>query len=255
MASALGKQGVVASQLRGGDCLVHGKRWNTALLERPIRIGCSYRVRAVTVAEAKALQMAHGGWAEDMAPMLGKVGHVTSIDGDGDVRMGGPCWNSRAAKRVWNPALLERIGPDHGASDEAEGAVGTGAGAAGGPELPIQAGDWVRIRAVTVAEAKRYQHSHGGWADSMATRLGQVGRVTGRSSNGIDIRVFGKRWATALVERVRALQVGQAVRVRPVTLAEAKVLQQGHGGWSSSMAAMIGERAVISDIRSDGDLK
>ena len=62
-------------------------------------------------------------------------------------------------------------------------------------------GDSVRIRAVTVEEATRLQKGHGGWADSMGPLLGTTGMVASVDSDG-DVRVNGKCWAPAMVEKL-----------------------------------------------------
>ena len=51
--------------------------------------GCRVRLRVVAPAEAERLQRGHGGWASDMAALLGTLGTVESVDSNGDLRIGG----------------------------------------------------------------------------------------------------------------------------------------------------------------------
>ena len=46
--------------------------------------------------------------------------------------------------------------------------------------------------------------------------------------------------------------MGTRVRIRAVSAAEAERLQEGHGGWSSSMAALLGTEGRVERAWSDG---
>jgi hypothetical protein len=92
-----------------------------AVADGALAAGDRVRVRDVPVAEASQLQGGHGGWADSMAPMLGREGAVSSVDDDGDVRVHGKCWN---------PALLERV------------AAAGGTGSASPPPRGEHRGEW-----------------------------------------------------------------------------------------------------------------
>jgi hypothetical protein len=51
-----------------------------------------------------------------------------------------------------------------------------------------------------------------------------------------------------------AFQVGDAVRVRSVSPDEAERLQNGHGGWASSMASLLGKVGTVERLWDDGDI-
>ena len=61
---------------------------------------------------------------------------------------------------------------------------------------PFKVGDYVRIKDVAVAEAKRLAEGHGGWADSMEVFLGTAGKVTRVNDKGAVV-VSGKLWNPA----------------------------------------------------------
>lgn len=51
------------------------------------------------------------------------------------------------------------------------------------------------------------------------------------------------------------LKVGDSVRVKPLSVEEATALQKGHGGWSDSMAPIMGTTGTVASIDGDGDVK
>ena len=75
------------------------------------------------------------------------------------------------------------------------------AGAAGASAArAFRSGERVRVRSVPVAEARRLAEGHGGWADSMQNLMGKTSTVERVDSDG-DVRVLGKCWNPAMVER------------------------------------------------------
>lgn len=88
-----------------------------------LTIGDEVRI-AVSVEEAKALQVNHGGWNERMSQCCGKVGRLEAIDKAGDMKIlvpgiGAFVWNAAALQapqaQWWESALRERLrGPLEG---------------------------------------------------------------------------------------------------------------------------------------------
>lgn len=66
--------------------------------------GVKVLIKAVSVAEARAAQMGHGGWSDDMVAMLGQTGIAELIDDDGDVLV--TLEDSSFTRNFWNPDLL-----------------------------------------------------------------------------------------------------------------------------------------------------
>ena len=50
-------------------------------------------------------------------------------------------------------------------------------------------------------------------------------------------------------------KIGNRVRIRPVPEAEARRLQEAHGGFADSMAEMLGREGAVTGIDSDGDIR
>jgi hypothetical protein len=69
---------------------------------------------------------------------------------------------------------------------------------------PLATGDRVRVRNVSVTEARQLQEQHGGWSESMTSLLGREGTVSSVDDDG-DVNVHGKCWNPALLERVDAV--------------------------------------------------
>jgi len=122
-----------------------------------------------------------------MAEMLGKTGKVMSLLSNGGLRVLGKCWA---------PSLVEFIRRD-----------------AGGP---LQVGDKVKIRLVSVSEASKLQEGHGGWASDMSDLLGKSGTIERIDSDG-DVLVLSKMWNAELLEKEKQprLQVGECVVLTP----------------------------------------
>ena len=78
--------------------------------------------------------------------------------------------------------------------------------------ITFKKGDEVKIRHVTPEEAKRLQRGHGGWIEEMGKLLGQTGTVERIDSDG-DVKVLGKTWSPALLERTTSgrVRVGEKV--------------------------------------------
>ena len=107
-------------------------------------------------------------------------------------------------------------------------------------------GTRVKIRAVTVAEARALQEEHGGLTTEMESMLGKQGVVTSVISN-VDFRVTvdgggNRSWNAELIEVVNTTQgdlvnsisPGSRVRIRSVLTSEAEAAQSGHGNCHSS---------------------
>lgn len=69
-----------------------------------IKVGSKVVIRSVTVAEATTAQKGHGGFASSMKRMLGKLGVVVRVDGDGDLHIRMEDGSSETF--CWNPALV-----------------------------------------------------------------------------------------------------------------------------------------------------
>ena len=65
----------------------------------------------------------------------------------------------------------------------------------------FKVGDLVRIRSVSVDEAKRLQNGHGGWVPTMEEKFGSVAPVTSVSGKSC-VSVVGYTWNRALIEAV-----------------------------------------------------
>ncbi|KAG2493773.1 hypothetical protein HYH03_007994 [Edaphochlamys debaryana] len=174
--------------------------------------GAKVRIKRVDAKEAK--KIGHGGWADEMAPMVGQAGVITEVDSDGDYRV-------RIGNKIkcWAPCLVEVLEPG------------------------FSKGAKVRIKAVTAPEARAAMESHGGWMDNMTSCLGKEGCVKSVDSDGdVHVHVYGSPpycWNPALVEHVAPKQ-GDRVRVRGLTVAQARAAQERHGGrWSEGMARML----------------
>jgi hypothetical protein len=61
-------------------------------------------------------------------------------------------------------------------------------------------GDLVKIRKVSISEAKKLQDGFGGWGDSMADLMGKTGAVESLRRDGELVKVFDKVWNPAFVE-------------------------------------------------------
>ncbi len=85
----------------------------------------------------------------------------------------------------------------------------------------LKAGERIRIRSVTVAEATELQRGHGGWRDSMAPLLGTEGVVERIDSDG-DVRALKCAWNPVLVQRVVVDPVAEARRRREAEAARVR---------------------------------
>lgn len=66
--------------------------------------GSKVKIKRVSVAEARQLQVDHGGFARRMVPMLGGTGLVVGIAGNGAVKV---AMDDASGVAVWNPKLVE----------------------------------------------------------------------------------------------------------------------------------------------------
>jgi len=195
--------------------------------------GCIVRVKSVPVEEAKALQKDYGGWAARMEPKLGCEGYLTDPHGPhGGLRIA-----IDGASCEWNPLLVEFVSA---------------------PPFPV--GTMIAVRKVDVEEAKHlFAQKRVAWSDDVEDILGRVGVVTGFGGEGY-VRVKVDRanafMVTALLEPMKArIFVGAMLRVRNVSVEEAKSLQKGHGGFADRMEAMLGKVGQVMSIDDDGDLR
>ncbi|KAG2484953.1 hypothetical protein HYH03_016251 [Edaphochlamys debaryana] len=248
-----------------------------------IVVGSRVRIRAVTVDEAKAVQETHGGWGGvNMGAQLGKIGVVTVVYADGDVKL---LVDGSTHTYRWAATLVDAL------DDPGSGSGGAGGSSAGAPA--IRAGDRVRIRSVPVHEAEAAQGGHGGWSSTMRRCLGREGMVSGVDSDGdisVEMRIPARRrggsdegtssssdsdsdeeaeerevsylWNAELVELVEAgaaqpavrFAAGARVRIRAVPQEEAEAAQAGHGGWQPHMAAQLGRSGKVQRVERDGGL-
>jgi hypothetical protein len=183
-----------------------------------LKVGSEVRVRHVSVDEAQRLQAGHGGWADRMEDMLGKIGEVVDIDEDGDflVAIGD-------VRACFAPSMIEL---------------------ADGQSMSV--GCQVRIRKVSKEEAASLQKSHGGWNDRLEALLGREGQVMSIDGDGdVHVAIDGQLvcWNPRLVELVSSTTLfppGALVRIKQPPLEEAKRLQEEHGGWDDRMAEQLG---------------
>ena len=154
-----------------------------------LAVGDPVRVLKVPEDEARRRLDGFGGWAGGMASELGSVATVNDLMAatPGRIRL-----RHARATWIWATTMVVRVRPGSAAAAEA-----AGAGAAGG----FRAGETVRVRSMTVAEAEGVQRGHGGWCSDMARMLGTTGTITSVDADG-DVRLFGKCWSPAMVERV-----------------------------------------------------
>jgi len=131
-----------------------------------MKVGDLVRVRAVPVAEAKALQEDHGGFAASMATLLGTTGAIERVWADGDITVLGKCWN---------PALIEVV--DSGAA-----AAGSAA-----PAARLKVGDRVKL----VPNYASFGDAGGG-----PLKLGDVGTVVADDKDDTPFKVTygGRSW-------------------------------------------------------------
>ncbi|CAH3156860.1 unnamed protein product, partial [Porites lobata] len=101
----------------------------------------------------RAMSAGHGGWVDDMAKCIGKVGKISKIDADGDVHVsyGLQSW-------VFHPQAVTKV-------------------------ASFQAGDKVRILSDKQL-VQNLQQGHGGWNEKMTTALGKEGRILEVDSDG-----------------------------------------------------------------------
>lgn len=101
----------------------------------------------------RAMSAGHGGWVDDMAQCIGKVGKISKIDADGDVHVsyGLLSW-------VFHPQAVTKV-------------------------PSFQAGDKVRILSDKQL-VQNLQQGHGGWNEKMTTALGKEGRILEVDSDG-----------------------------------------------------------------------
>ncbi|KAI8506477.1 E3 ubiquitin-protein ligase mib1 [Branchiostoma belcheri] len=113
-------------------------------------------------------QVGHGGWNNDMAASLGKVGRIVHVFPDRDVKVdvGGRMW-------CFNPASLTKVS-----------APGEGGNRLSVGDLVKIDGNGLRVRAM--------QEGHGGWVPAMSATLGQVGRVVSVGATRVKVEVPGK---------------------------------------------------------------
>eukprot|EP00058_Branchiostoma_floridae_P025257 XP_002610747.1 hypothetical protein BRAFLDRAFT_90934 [Branchiostoma floridae] len=136
-------------------------------------------------------QAGHGGWNNDMAASLGKVGRVVHVFPDRDMKVdvGGRVW-------CFNPASLTKVSAPGG----------------GGNRLSV--GDLVKIDG-NASRVRTMQEGHGGWVPAMAASLGQVGRVVAVGADRAKVEIPGKGgWLYNPDVLTKALgKVGRVVKV------------------------------------------
>ncbi|GLI64316.1 hypothetical protein VaNZ11_007541 [Volvox africanus] len=204
--------------------------------------GAKVTIKSVAPSEAQAAQSGHGGWASSMEKMLGKTGVVESVDKDGDVRVK---MDDGSGSMLWNPSLITL---ESGCSTAS-----------------LSVGSKATIKCVRVDVAKEAQNGHGGFSVNMSKYLGKTGTVSYKYQDG-DVKIrfdSGDEfcWSHELVHPATSEQfptaydVGTAVLISNVTADEARAAQDGHGGWSTSMANYLGKTGTVSYKYADGDMK
>ncbi|GIL83740.1 hypothetical protein Vretimale_10529 [Volvox reticuliferus] len=254
MEKMLGKAGVVENVDKDGDVRVKMDDGSGSMLWHPALVlpnvaalstftaGARVTIKNVGLTEAQAAQSGHGGWVSSMEKMLGKTGVVESVDKDGDVRVK---MDDGSGSMLWNPSLVTLGG--------------------GGSTASFSVGSKATVKCVRVDMAKEAQNGHGGWNLNMGKYLGKTGTVSYKYQDG-DIKIrfdSGDEfcWSHELVlpgtaEQVpTAYDVGTAVMISNVTADEARVAQDGHGGWNTSMANYLGKTGTVSYKYADGDMK
>lgn len=118
-------------------------------------------------------------------------------------------------------------------------------------------GDKVSI-AVPVETLKTMQEGHGGWIPEMSTFIGETGIILSFTELG-NVRVqFGTNARYTFHPGALAKAAGFVVDDMVKMIADAgkaKVLQEGHGGWTEKMAQALGHIGKVEAITTNGDLK
>lgn len=172
----------------------------TELLHRLPRVGEIARVRSLPLGDVHWLMIRHGGVCYGMSALLGCVGVVK-----GTFVMGGSTFVQMLG-HVWSPQMLEPVTPREVAAGLARP---TSSLHSNGSTPYLEVDDRVRIKQVSIEDARRLQRDYGGWNNRMASLLGTMGSVTKVWPNYIDARgstwmaaVEGSCWNPALLERM-----------------------------------------------------
>ncbi|KAL9962406.1 hypothetical protein ACROYT_G031507 [Oculina patagonica] len=125
------------------------------------RLQVGDRVTVCLEAEVlKAMSQGHGGWIDDMAQCIGKVGKIRKIDDDGDVHIGYglKTW-------VFHPDAVTKL-------------------------PSFQTGDKVRVLNDKQL-VQNLQQGHGGWNESMTAALGKEGKIVEVDGDGDAVVMVG----------------------------------------------------------------
>jgi hypothetical protein len=181
------------------------------LLQRLPRVGEIARVRSLPLADVQWLMIRHGGVSYGMSLLLGCVGVV-----EGTFVMGGSTF-VRMLGHAWSPQMLEPATPREVATGLARPTMALHTH---GSTAYLKVEDNVRIKPVSVVDARKLQRDHGGWNNRMASLIGTIGSVTKVWPNRTDssgstwmAAVEGLCWNPALLERMN--KQGDFVSVLP----------------------------------------
>ena len=194
----------------------------------PMKEGDLVEIRRVPERKAKELMDGHGGWVSSMKDLLGRSGKIQSFTPRGDVKV---------LDKIWNPALVKKLASSEGTQKKV-----TSASLHPWHDHPLAL------------------HAAGGWnCDGRSCPGGCRGSGGGgsprfRCTEGCDYDLCGPCYELGDAAP-HLFREGDTVRIRSMTVSEAKELAKGHGGWAPSMEHLLGSAGQIENIDSDGDVR